>query len=125
LCQQRGPSFSRPDTPRTSVDGEPLRRTGRLVDRHTRAGDDLDAAPRMGNCSRWSTVHAGDSDAALKAGWAAYRPDAARPLKLTRTTPSREGWTQGHVYIYLTSPNERARGRGRRAQTPAAIAGSS
>jgi CubicO group peptidase (beta-lactamase class C family) len=63
--------------------------------------------PEEGNWIALVDVHAGDPEAALKAGWAAYRPDAKWPLKVSRTAPAREGWTNVHTYEYQTSPNER------------------
>ncbi|MFS8065475.1 MAG: serine hydrolase domain-containing protein [Byssovorax sp.] len=53
-------------------------------------------------------VNAPSADAAVAAAWAAYRPDAKRPLKLASTRPARKGWEERRVYDYETSPNERA-----------------
>ncbi len=50
---------------------------------------------------------AADASAAVAAGWAAYKPDAKRPLKLVTPRPPREGWDERLVYDYETSPNER------------------
>ena len=52
-------------------------------------------------------MHAPDADAAVKLAWAAYKPDASWPLKVTNTAPDREGWTHIHSYEYQVSPNER------------------
>jgi CubicO group peptidase (beta-lactamase class C family) len=52
-------------------------------------------------------VAAGDADLALAAGWAAYRPDAKWPLKVTTDRPDRDGWSKQRTYEYQTSPNER------------------
>ena len=49
-----------------------------------------------------------DASAAVAAGWAAYKPEAKRPLKLVTPLPAREGWEERKVFNYETSPNERA-----------------
>jgi CubicO group peptidase (beta-lactamase class C family) len=49
-----------------------------------------------------------DARAAVTAAWAAYKPDAKRPLKLVTPRPAREGWDERQVFDYETSPNERA-----------------
>jgi len=51
---------------------------------------------------------AADAKAAVAAGWAAYKPEAKRPLKLVTPRPAREGWDERQVFDYETSPNERA-----------------
>ncbi|HMJ22698.1 MAG TPA: serine hydrolase domain-containing protein, partial [Terriglobales bacterium] len=51
---------------------------------------------------------AADASAAVAAGWAAYKPEAKRPLKLVTPRPAREGWDDRQVFDYETSPNERA-----------------
>ena len=48
-----------------------------------------------------------DADAAVKAAWAAYRPDASWPLKVTHDFPDKDGWTNRRDYSYQTSPNEK------------------
>jgi CubicO group peptidase (beta-lactamase class C family) len=53
-------------------------------------------------------VQATDADAAVAAGWASYRPDAHRPLRLATPQASLNGWEERHVYFYETSPNEKA-----------------
>jgi CubicO group peptidase (beta-lactamase class C family) len=52
-------------------------------------------------------VPAQDADAALAAAWAAYKPEAKWPLKVTSDRPDKDGWTKQRVYEYQTSPNER------------------
>lgn len=52
-------------------------------------------------------VQAKDADAAVAAAWAAYRPDAKWPLKVTNDFPDRDGWSGIRDYSYQTSPNER------------------
>ena len=53
-------------------------------------------------------VKAADADAAVAAGWAAYRPDAKRPLKLATAQAPHNGWEERRVFSYETSPNEKA-----------------
>jgi CubicO group peptidase (beta-lactamase class C family) len=48
-----------------------------------------------------------DADDALASAWAAYRPDAKRPLKLSQPQAARDGWEERRAYTYETSPNER------------------
>jgi CubicO group peptidase (beta-lactamase class C family) len=52
-------------------------------------------------------VHAADADAAVAAAWAAYRPDAKWPLKVTSNQPDTDGWSGIRGYNYQTSPNEK------------------
>src|SRR5207302_3303220 len=51
---------------------------------------------------------AADANAAVAAGWAAYKPESKRPLKLVTPRPAREGWDEGQAFEYGTSANERA-----------------
>jgi CubicO group peptidase (beta-lactamase class C family) len=53
-------------------------------------------------------VRAQDASTAVAAAWAAYRPDAKRPLKLSTPSPARNGWDERRTFDYETSPNERA-----------------
>ena len=53
-------------------------------------------------------VVAKDSDEAVAQAWAAYRPEAQRPLKIASPQAPRDGWEERRVYQYETSPNERA-----------------
>src|SRR5258706_5855461 len=53
-------------------------------------------------------VQAPEANAAVAAAWAAYRPDAKRPLKVATPEAPRNGWEERHTYQYETSPNERA-----------------
>ncbi|HXT22664.1 MAG TPA: serine hydrolase domain-containing protein [Thermoanaerobaculia bacterium] len=48
-----------------------------------------------------------DAEAAVAAGWAAYKPDAKWPLKTTLDRPDRNGWSRQRIFDYQTSPNER------------------
>src|SRR5262249_43254199 len=53
-------------------------------------------------------LQAADAAAAVAAGWASYRPDANRPLKIATRQAPYNGWEERHVYLYETSPNEKA-----------------
>jgi CubicO group peptidase (beta-lactamase class C family) len=53
-------------------------------------------------------VHAADAASAVAAGWANYRPDANRPLRITTPQAPYNGWEERHLYSYETSPNEKA-----------------
>jgi CubicO group peptidase (beta-lactamase class C family) len=53
-------------------------------------------------------VQAADAAAAVAAGWAAYRPGAKRPLKVTTPQAPYNGWEERRVFLYETSPNEKA-----------------
>lgn len=52
-------------------------------------------------------VQALDADRAVAAAWAAYKPDARWPLKVTNDFPDKDGWSGIRDYTYQTSPNER------------------
>jgi CubicO group peptidase (beta-lactamase class C family) len=94
------------DTPRTTVEGNRfVAPAGWSI--AVRGPATILTPPEEGNWIALVDVHAGDPDAALKAGWAAYKPDAKWPIKVQRTAPDREGWTKVHTYEYQTSPNER------------------
>jgi CubicO group peptidase (beta-lactamase class C family) len=51
---------------------------------------------------------AATSDAAINAAWTAYKSDEKRTIKQKLSPPAREGWEENQVYLYETSPNERA-----------------
>jgi CubicO group peptidase (beta-lactamase class C family) len=53
-------------------------------------------------------TQAPDAKAAVAAAWAAYKPDAKRPIKLVTPRPAHEGWDERQEFQYETSPNERA-----------------
>ena len=53
-------------------------------------------------------VRAANATAAVAAGWASYRPNANRPLRITTPQTAQNGWDERHVFNYETSPNERA-----------------
>ncbi len=51
---------------------------------------------------------AATADAAISEAWAAYKKDDKRPIRQKLSPPAREGWEEVQVYLYETSPNERA-----------------
>jgi len=51
---------------------------------------------------------AATAEAAVGAAWAAYKPDEKRAVRQKLSPPAREGWEEVQVYLYETSPNERA-----------------
>jgi CubicO group peptidase (beta-lactamase class C family) len=51
---------------------------------------------------------AATSDAAVQAAWGAYKPGEKRTIRQKISAPAREGWEEAQVYLYETSPNERA-----------------
>src|SRR5512139_3465632 len=53
-------------------------------------------------------VKAKDADAAVAAGWAAYKPGFNRPLRISLPQDPRNGWEERKAFQYETSPNERA-----------------
>ena len=53
-------------------------------------------------------VQAADAASAVAVGWANYRPDANRPLRIATPQAPYNGWEERHLYSYETSPNEKA-----------------
>ena len=51
---------------------------------------------------------AATAEAAIDAAWAAYKRGEKRAIRQKLSPTAREGWEEAHVYIYETSPNERA-----------------
>jgi CubicO group peptidase (beta-lactamase class C family) len=52
-------------------------------------------------------VQAADAAAAVAAGWASYRPQANRPLRIILQGTPLNGWEERQVFTYETSPNEK------------------
>jgi CubicO group peptidase (beta-lactamase class C family) len=52
--------------------------------------------------------NAASADAAIEAAWAAYGRGEKRAIRQKLSPPAREGWQEVQVYLYETSPNERA-----------------
>ena len=53
-------------------------------------------------------VQVTDAAAAVAAGWASYRPDANRALRIAMSQAPHNGWEERYVYYYETSPDEKA-----------------
>ena len=94
------------DTPRTTVLGNAfIAPEGWTVT--VKGPATILAAPEGDSWIALVDVDAKDSEAAVAAAWAAYKPDAKWPLKLTTEAPDRDGWSQRKGYDYQTSPNEK------------------
>lgn len=52
-------------------------------------------------------LEAKDADAAVAAGWAAFKPGFKRPLRLSTPQSPYNGWEERHAYDYEVSPNEK------------------
>src|SRR3569623_979088 len=64
-------------------------------------------APEGDSHVAFGDVSAPTSEAALAAGWKAYKPDAKWPMIAQTDAPDRDGWSKGKIYQYQTSPNEK------------------
>ena len=53
-------------------------------------------------------VQATDAPSAVAAGWANYRADANRPLRIVTPQAPYNGWEERRLFSYETSPNEKA-----------------
>jgi Beta-lactamase len=94
------------DTPKTTVAGNTfIAPAGWSVD--VRGPATIVAAPEGDSWIALVDVDGKDADAALAAAWAAYKPDAKWPLKVTSEAPDRDGWSKQKGYDYQTSPNEK------------------
>ena len=94
------------DAPRTTVEGNKfIAPAGWRIEVRGRA---TILSPPEGNSHiALVDVHAKDADSAVAAAWAAYRPDAKWPLKVTNSFPNKDGWSDIRGYTYQTSPNEK------------------
>lgn len=94
------------DTPRTTVEGNHfIAPAGWKIE--VRGPATILEAPEAGSRIALVDVHAADADKAVAAAWAAYRPDAKWPLKVTNDYPDKDGWSSIKDYSYQTSPNEK------------------
>jgi len=96
------------DTPRVTPGGATFMVPFRLVDRSGKNLVILAAPPETDTHIAIVDSQAADASAAVAAGWAAYKPEAKRPLKLVTPRPARQGWDERQAFEYETSPNERA-----------------
>jgi CubicO group peptidase (beta-lactamase class C family) len=94
------------DTPRTTVEGNTfMAPAGWRIE--VRGPATILEAPEGGSRIALVDVRARDADGAVAAAWAAYRPDAKWPLKVTNDFPDKDGWSGIRDYSYQTSPNEK------------------
>ncbi len=94
------------DTPSTTVAGNAfIAPSGWTVS--VRGPATILASPEGDSWIALVDVEAKDADAAVAAGWAAYKPDHPWPLKVANDAPDRDGWSKQRVYEYQTSPNEK------------------
>jgi CubicO group peptidase (beta-lactamase class C family) len=94
------------DTPRTTVEGNKfIAPAGWRIE--VRGPATILEAPEGNSRIALVDVHAASVDSAVAAAWAAYRPDAKWPLKVTNDYPDKDGWSRIREYTYQTSPNER------------------
>ncbi|HEY6548899.1 MAG TPA: serine hydrolase domain-containing protein [Vicinamibacteria bacterium] len=94
------------DTPRTTVGGNKfIAPAGWTIE--VRGQATTLAPPEGGSHIALVDVKAKDAEAAVAAAWAAYRPEAKWPLKVTHDFPDRDGWSNIRQYDYQTSPNEK------------------
>ena len=94
------------DTPRTTVAGNKfIAPAGWTLE--VKGPATVLTPPEGGSHIALVDVRAKDADAAVAAAWAAYRPDAKWPLKVTNDFPDRDGWSNIRDYSYQTSPNEK------------------
>jgi CubicO group peptidase (beta-lactamase class C family) len=94
------------DSPRTTVAGNKfVAPAGWRIE--VRGPATILEPPEGGSRIALVDVQAENADGAVAAAWAAYRPDAKWPLKVTTDFPDREGWSGIRNYTYQTSPNEK------------------
>ena len=106
LGQPAAPAPLTSDTPTTTVLGNTfIAPAGWTVS--VRGPATILAPPEGDSWIALVDVAAKDGDGALAAAWAAYKPDARWPLKVSNERPDSEGWSKQRVYEYQTSPNEK------------------
>ena len=94
------------DSPRTTVEGNTFTApAGWRIEVRGRAT--ILHAPEGNSRIALVDVQAPDADRATAAAWAAYKPDAKWPLKVTNDFPDKDGWSSIRDYTYQTSPNEK------------------
>jgi CubicO group peptidase (beta-lactamase class C family) len=94
------------NSPRTTVEGNTfIAPAGWRIE--VRGAATILHAPEGNSRIALVDVRAPDADRAVAAAWAAYKPDAKWPLKVTSDFPDRDGWSGIRDYSYQTSPNEK------------------
>jgi len=94
------------DTPKTTVEGATfIAPAGWSIDVSGPAT--ILTAPEGDSTIALVDVHAKSADDAVAAAWAAYKPGAKWPVKVTNDFPDKDGWSNIRNYSYLTSPNEK------------------
>ncbi len=94
------------DTPRTTVEGNKfIAPAGWRIE--VRGPATILEPPEGQSHIALVDVQSKDADSAVAAAWAAYRPDAKWPLKVTNDFPDKDGWSNIRDYSYQTSPNEK------------------
>jgi len=94
------------DTPKTTVEGATfIAPAGWSIE--VKGPATILTAPEGDSRIALVDVHAKSADDAVAAAWAAYRPDAKWPVKVTNDFPDKDGWSNIRQYSYLTSPNEK------------------
>jgi CubicO group peptidase (beta-lactamase class C family) len=94
------------DTPKTTVEGATfIAPAGWSIE--VKGPATILTAPEGDSRIALVDVHAKSADEAIAAAWAAYRPDAKWPVKVTNDFPDKDGWSNIRQYSYLTSPNEK------------------
>lgn len=94
------------DTPKTTVEGATfIAPAGWSIDVNGAAT--VLTAPEGDSWMALVDVRGKNADEAVAAAWAAYKPDAKWPVKVTNGFPDKDGWTNVRQYVYLTAPNEK------------------
>jgi CubicO group peptidase (beta-lactamase class C family) len=106
-AQEPAPTSQRltADTPTTTVLGNPfIAPAGWSIS--VRGPATIVEAPEGDSRLVLVDVRAADGDAALAAGWAAYKA-ITWPMKVANDVPDKDGWSKQRTFTYQTSPNER------------------
>src|SRR5947209_1994322 len=94
------------DSPKTTVAGNTFIAPKDWKLRVARPATILEA-PEGGSYVALVDVPGKDAEEALKSAWAAYKPNATWPVKVSNDLPDRYGWSHRRSFDYLTSPNEK------------------
>lgn len=94
------------DTPRTTVEGNAFIAPAGWSIRVSGPATILEA-PEGDSWIALVDVQADDPDDAIAKAWAAYQPEADRPLVSVTSGSDKDGWVDQRTYAYQTSPKER------------------